>query len=176
MNNVREQSESRPFDQAIHEELEDGGWDWIRAYVGNGRYVDSVRAYREAFPGRVYVGFAEELASDTAREMSRIFAFLGVDPDLVSSEEFARRWNVRSLPRGPVARRLLRTSVRRVIWRTTPAGLRRLARRAAIKPAPKPIISATLRRQLERELGGQEEPLKRIIGRSVIWASSVRGE
>lgn len=176
MNNVGEQSENRPFDQAIREELEDGGWDWSRAYVGNGRYVDSVRAYFDAFPDRVYVGFAEELASDTAREMSRIFAFLGVDPDLVSSEEFARRWNVRSLPRGPVARGLLRTSVRRVIWKTTPAGFRSLARRAAFKPVPKPAISDALRRQLERELGGQAAPLERIIGRSVVWASSVRGE
>ncbi|HVI58792.1 MAG TPA: sulfotransferase [Luteimonas sp.] len=60
---------------------EDANWGNSHYYVGASRYESQLREFRRHFPAaNLCVLSFEQILADPARELSRLFAFLGIDP------------------------------------------------------------------------------------------------
>jgi hypothetical protein len=73
-----------PLPALVEQELalgEDADWGNSRYYVGASRYARQLREFRRHFPEeQICVLSFEKLVADPAAELSRLFAFLGIEP------------------------------------------------------------------------------------------------
>jgi Sulfotransferase domain len=169
--NVAGGYEARTPEQALTEERS--------AYVDRSRYAFQLEPYLNAFGAeRIEVVSREELLSDRAATIRRVFAFLGVDESF-TSEQFEREWETGG-GKGERRFRLLDRAVRlpglRGLDRNfdrLPERLRWAVERVVHDPASgegrKPKLSEELRSLLERRFRPDVERLEGLCGRSFGW-------
>jgi hypothetical protein len=114
--------------------------DW--PFLEFGLYYEQVKRYLSFFPSaQVHISFHEELQHDPAGLMSRLFAFLGVDPDF--KVDTSRRLNEPRVPRFGAAVAMLREAG---IWpylsKWVPVSLRPRLRSLAIRPRESLIMDS----------------------------------
>ena len=163
--------EARPLEEVLADEHS--------AYFDRGRYAFQLEPYLEAFgPEQVAIVSREELKSDRAATMRRLFEFLGVDAGF-SSPEFEREWETGSA-KGSGGFRLMDRAVRlpglRALDRNfdrLPERLRWRVERIVHDPdtgaAEKPALSADARRRLAEVFAPDVERLEAIAGRRFGW-------
>ena len=112
-----------------HRAMEDA-FDPDAHYVQAGYYHDRIKRYLDLFPREQVLIFPyEAFARDNQAVLSRVFGFLGVDPDF--RPDLARKHNVSSFPRSRTINRLIENRVTREVLRPAmPGWARRLARAA----------------------------------------------
>jgi hypothetical protein len=166
--------DSRPLSEALA--------DPEGSYLTRSRYAMQVEPYLEAFGAeRVAIVAREELLSERAESMRRLFELCGVDPDFVSAQ-FEREWetgSARAKESGGGFRimdRAVRLPGLRALDRNfdrLPESLRWLVERLVHDPgageAAKPELSPELRARLEELLRDDVERIERIAGRSFGW-------
>jgi hypothetical protein len=163
--------EERPLEQALADERS--------AYVDRSRYAFQLEPYLDAFgSASLRVVSREELKDDRAGTMRGLFEFLGVDPEF-TSEQFEREWETGSGKRGGRFRimdRAVRLPGLRTLDRNfdrLPERLRWVVERLVHDPdsgaAPKPDLSAELRRRLEDLFRDDVTQLEQLTGRRFGW-------
>jgi hypothetical protein len=166
--------DSRPLDEALTDP--DG------SYLNRSRYAMQVEPYLEAFGAeRVAIIAREELLSERAATMRRLFELCGVDPDF-ESPQFEREWETGSAraKEGAGGFRIMDRAVRlpglRALDRNfdrLPESLRWLVERLVHDPgtgeASKPELPPELRARLEGLLRDQVERIEQIAGRRFGW-------
>lgn len=137
-------------------------------YVRCGHYLHAVGTYLQTFPGRVHVLIYEELAEDTAREVDRIFEFLGVEP--VAGRLDLTRLKRSAAPRNALARSLysprLRSAARAVVPPQLHARIEKVAQSDARPPE---LLEPEARQILEEFFATEREPLEELLGRELPW-------
>jgi hypothetical protein len=163
--------EDRPLEEALA--------DPDTAYVDRGRYFFQLEPYLERFDrDRIELVTREELKTDRAEALRRVFAFLGVD-EAFTSPEFEREWETgtaKSSGRFRVMDRAVRLPGLRAIDRhfdRLPERLRWGVERVVHDPgsgaAPKPALSPVLRDTLAERYRPDVEALEEWSGRSFGW-------
>ena len=165
--------EDRPLEEALA--------DPDTAYVDRGRYFFQLEPYLERFDSdRIELVTREELKTDRAATMKRVFAFLGVDEDF-TSPEFEREWETgtaKSSGRFRVMDRAVRLPGLRALDRNfdrLPERLRWAVERVVHDPdsgaAPKPHLPEGLRATLVERYREDVERLEQWSGRSFGWGA-----
>jgi hypothetical protein len=159
--------------------LADAFADPESAYVTRSRYFFQLEPYLEEFgPERIEIVGREELKRDRPATMSRVFAFLGVDPGF-SSTQFEREWET-GTAKGRGRFQLMDRAVRLPGLRTfdrnfdrLPEPLRWLVERVVHDPgagaAPKPGVPPPLRQQLADLFRDDVARLEGVAGRGFGW-------
>jgi hypothetical protein len=169
LNNVREGTETRSFEEAVESELEAPEAVWIYdAYLRLGLYAGQVQEYARVFGDRFCVACFEDVVSTGSQEAARLSAFLGVPPPneaggLPRSNEYAR-------PRSPLAGRVMRSaSIRAATRLVVPRRLRWAARGALVAGGEKPPWDPALRERLVQFYAGDRGALEAAAGRAFPW-------
>lgn len=145
------------FLDALKDEKEriERGWGPLWHYQRRGRYAAQIRRYLESFPAeRILVVTHDELERDPAGILRRMYAFLGVDAGF--APDTGRRWNAGGVPYSVTLQRALelpnplRASVAAILPTSAKTLLKRLVRRANLRPAP--ALPRDLRDALTRHL------------------------
>jgi len=110
------------FETAVREDLAKTGpaWGEQRNYYWNGMYAGQVKRFLNLFPReQVKIILQEDLKANTRREVSDVFSFLGVDPDLDTSVD--NTFNRAQEPRwGKLNRFLQKSGLKLVLKRLVP--------------------------------------------------------
>jgi Sulfotransferase domain len=171
LHNLGSGYDERPIEQALG--------DPHTAYVDRSRYFFQLEPFLEAFePDRIMLVSREELLSERASTMRRVFGFLGVDEGF-SSEQFGREWET-GTGKGSGSFRIMDRAVRlpglRALDRNydrLPEALRWRVERLVHDPdsgaAPKPELPTGLRTHLVELLRPDTERLERFAERSFGW-------
>ncbi len=149
------------------------------SYVARSRYAFQLEPYLEALgPDRIEIVAREELKQDRRAVMSRVFAFLGVDPAF-DSEQFTREWETGTAKGGGRFRimdRAVRLPGLRALDRSfdrLPESLRWLVERVVHDPAggevEKPVVPPALRERLAALFRDDVARLESLAGRSFRW-------
>lgn len=158
---LRETWESRPFDEAVREDR----------YLKLGFYSEPVHRYLQIFGApRVKILIFEEFIQDIKETVGDVLKFLDVNgkpPDGV-----AEAYNTFALPRGPLARLILRSNLLRSAGHSLlPARLRRIVReRVLLKRADDPPMPQEAREILEELYRDDVQRLEKILARSLPWS------
>jgi len=159
--------------------LEEVVADERSAYFDRGRYAFQLEPYLEAFGAeRIEIVSSEELRSDRATTMRRLFEFAGVDPGF-SSPEFEREWETGSA-KGSGGFRAMDRAVRLPGLRSLDRNFDRLPERLRWRverivhdpdagAAQKPGLPAAARRRLVEFFAPDVERLEAIAGRRFGW-------
>jgi hypothetical protein len=162
-----------------HRPLTEALADPDTAYVDRSRYFFQLEPYLDAFePDRIMVASREELLSERAPTMRRVFGFLGVDEDF-TSPQFEREWET-GTAKGSGRFRIMDRAVRLRGLRTLdrnfdrlPEPLRWRVERLVHDPdsgaGPKPALPGELRARLVELFRPDAERLERLAGRSFGW-------
>lgn len=169
LNNVREGTERRSFDEAVESELRAPDAVWIYdAYLRLGLYAGQVQEYSQVFGDRFCVACFEDVVVPGSPEAARLSAFLGVPPPsevggLPRSNEYAR-------PRSPLAGRVMGSPAIRAATRSVvPRKLRSAARGGLLARGEKPPLDSTLRERLVRFYADDRAALEATTGRTFPW-------
>jgi hypothetical protein len=171
LHNVGGGYESRPLERALG--------DPDSAYVARGRYAMQVAPYlREFGADRVLIVSREELATERAATIRRVFGFLGVDPGF-RSDQFEREWETGSAKSSGGFRimdRAVRLPGLRALDRNfdrLPEWLRWRIERLVHDPdtgaSPKPELEPQLRERLAALFRDDVAELERLAGRGFGW-------
>jgi Sulfotransferase domain len=163
--------DARPPAEALAEEHS--------AYVDRSRYAFQLEPYLAAFGAeRIEVVSREELLSDRAATIRRVFGFLGVDPEFTSTQ-FVREWETgggKGGQRFRVLDRAVRLPGLRGLDRNfdrLPERLRWAVERVVHDPrsgeGPKPELPGDLRSRLEQRFRPDVRALEATCGRSFGW-------
>jgi hypothetical protein len=156
--------------------------DETSSYFYRGRYAFQLEPYLETFGAeRIAIVSAEELKSDRAQAMRRLFEFLGVDADF-GSPEFEREWET-GAAKGSGGFRIMDRAVRlpglRALDRNfdrLPERLRWRVERIVHDPdsgaAEKPVLPPGARERLTELFEPDVERLQQIAGRRFGWLES----
>jgi hypothetical protein len=165
--------DDRPLELALADERS--------AYIDRSRYAYQLEPYLEAFGAeRIRIVAREELKSERAATMRRLFEFLEVDAAF-TSDQFQREWETGSA-KGGGRFRLMDRAVRLPGLRSLdrnfdrlPERLRWVVERLVHDPesgaASKPELSPGLRARLVELFRDDVAALERIAGRSFGWLS-----
>jgi hypothetical protein len=155
--------EPRPISEALG--------DLESRYVKRSLYYLQIEEYLRYYPpSRIHVEPQESLMNRRAETMSRIFAFLDVDPSFHSAR-FARLWEVsrgkdRKFTLAYRAARQLGTEV----WGRFPTTWRWLGEQVALFPigrgVPRPVLDEPLRERLRDHFRGDVRCLRELTGQS----------
>ena len=171
LHNIGGGYDDRPLEAALAEH--------DTAYVDRGRYFFQLEPYLEHFArDRIELVTREELKSDRAATMRRVFAFLGVDEGF-TSEQFEREWETgtaKSSGRFRAMDRAVRLPGLRALDRhfdRLPERLRWTVERVVHDPdagaAPKPQLPPELRAELVERFRPDVERLEEWSGREFGW-------
>jgi len=161
--------ESRPFGEAVREELAGRRPEGTEPYVRRGFYSESLRRYLDLFGDNVRVLFLEELSRDPSSTMRDVFGFIGVDPE-VAVDLAPERRNVFQLPRGRVARWILTSHLSRATATlVVPRRLRPRVEQLLLASPARPAMDVELRDLLAGVYEPDEETLRSIVGRPLPW-------
>jgi hypothetical protein len=126
------------------------------SYVDASRYAMQIEQYLELFPlERILVVKSEDLRSKRDQTLGRIFAFVGVDPGRMPDgiKREYNRGSDRRRRRRPIDHTLRRIPGYRLLARVSPRPLKTLKRGLTTEQAAeRPIVSDSLRRELEERL------------------------
>jgi hypothetical protein len=155
--------ETRPIDIALHSDPH---------YLDLSRYAMQIGRYLEHFPrDRLLLVLSDELKHDRLATVQRVYAFLGVDADVVPpsiGQEFYRTEERRE--RHPRLQKVRHTRWYRPILDTVPLGVRRGVWRRVEPLATARVdrrraeIAPELRVELEERLRGDVLQLKALLG------------
>jgi hypothetical protein len=171
LHNIGGGYDDRPLEEALAEP--------DTAYVDRGRYFFQLEPYLDHFDrDRIELVTREELKTDRAATMRRVFAFLAVD-EAFTSDEFEREWETgtaKSSGRFRAMDRAVRLPGLRAIDRhfdRLPERMRWAVERVVHDPdagaAPKPHLPPELRAKLVERYRPDVEKLEEWSGRSFGW-------
>ncbi|MGY1594819.1 sulfotransferase family protein [Geodermatophilus sp. SYSU D00708] len=157
---------------AAEEDRIAAGWSHMWHFARLSRYAEQLAPFADAFGDRLLVLTQEELAADPAGELRRVFAFLGVDPDVDVHTD--RRVNEGGLPRSrgvAGALNVVRRSpaARRLVKRVVPERHRERIRSANLR---RETVDPGTRRRLAASLAGDLRELQDVLGRRLPWPSA----
>jgi hypothetical protein len=174
---VRSGIQDKPFHEALVADRSRcvKRWGVSHLYVELGQYRDQILRYQECFGReRVLVLFFEEIFSDPRASLEafdRVLCFLGVDSRALNSSQFERKHNPYTVPRGKVARVLLRHNKLRTVGSSllSERAKRFLSGKLLLREAKKPKIEPQALDLLRETYEVEVEPLKRVLGRELTW-------
>jgi hypothetical protein len=170
LNDVREGLETRPFLDAIRQQIDaPGATPWPSRYVAYGHYAEGLAYAFDTFGRSVHVVLFEEMAADSSAVLAGIAAFLGVSRGGFPQElEHANR---AAVPRGPLARRAMGSlALRRAARSLVPPKVRPTFRHL-LAGAEAPRMEDDARNLLIEHYTGESEAVSRLIGRIPDWRS-----
>ena len=137
--------DKRPIDEAVLDELR---------YVSRSRYATQIEQWLPYYPlDRMHFLTSENLRDHRARELRRVYAFLGVDPDFVPRDvdrEHNRRQDLRT--ENEAVRRLRGTVLHRAARAVVPKGLRHAVWRLGTTEKQPDVVAATISPEVEQRL------------------------
>jgi hypothetical protein len=173
--------ESRPFHECVSEAIRrrgprSGSLDAEREFVALGEYGRILTTYRRHFErSQLLILFAEDLNTDAAPEVRKVYRFLGVDEGF-RSPILGRRFNVSGDKRFRWLRTVLdKEPVRRLVRSVVPAQRRRqwnywFITEFATRSSRAPIMEARTRELLRRYFADDVAQLEEAFHVRVPWA------
>jgi hypothetical protein len=150
----------RPFEKAVGEREESRNF-----YVAGSRYATQVEQYLRFFAQeRILVLDQEQMRSDRAATLRKVFEFLGVDPSY-RSPSFDEELNTRGqkVHTRALARWLRRPAAARFVGKVPPA-VRAQLKRPLVTEIEQPQLEGELRDRLSAELAPEVERLRALTG------------
>lgn len=154
---LREGAVSEGLLDAIQVDLEreEAGIHARERFVGAGRYATHLARWQEVFGAdRIHVALLEDLRANPRQALAGMARFLNVDAAPILARNLTVRHNAADEPRSDLARAVLGLPGAGVIARAMPRPVRRLLRRAALKPvgaAAVDVGTASLLRDVYRD-------------------------
>lgn len=162
----------RSFAEAVRAEPKRAaeGWDMGWYYVRRGRYYEQLKPYFERFPREnIHIMLTEDLAADTAKTVTGLYRFLGVD-DTFLPDTKRRHKPSTAIPKNQVVHDLLTqpNAVKTLLRPLMPSRVRASLRKSiSSKNSEKETIPPALRAELVKGYCDDILKLQDLIGRDL---------